>query len=80
MDFIEGLPQSGSANCILVVADKFTELAHFLPLEHSYTVVVDQNPPTGVDMQHESQETRSLYPSALQLARDLMLRFVGYAA
>jgi hypothetical protein len=78
MDFIEGLPQSGSANCILVVADKFTELAHFLPLEHPYTAVVDQNPPTGVDMQHESQEARSLYPSALQLARDLMLRFVGY--
>jgi hypothetical protein len=37
MDFIEGLPNSGNANCILVVADKFTKLAHFLPLMHPYT-------------------------------------------
>jgi hypothetical protein len=41
--------------------------------------VVDQNPPTGVDRQHESQEAQSLYPSALQLACSLMLRFVGRA-
>jgi hypothetical protein len=39
--------------------------------------VVGQNPPTGVDTQHESQEARSLYLSALQLARALRLRFVG---
>lgn len=31
MDFIDGLPQSGKANCILVVFDKFTRYAHFLP-------------------------------------------------
>jgi hypothetical protein len=37
MDFIDGLPVSGSANCILVVIDKFTKLAHFLPLKHPYT-------------------------------------------
>jgi hypothetical protein len=41
--------------------------------------VVGQDPPTGVDMQHENREARSLYPSALQLAHDLMLRFVGHA-
>jgi hypothetical protein len=34
MDFIDGLPQSGSANCVLV--DKFTKFAHFLPLRHPY--------------------------------------------
>jgi hypothetical protein len=31
----------------------------------------------GVDRQHESQEARSLYPSALQLTRALRLEFVG---
>jgi transposase InsO family protein len=36
MDFIESLPQSGVANCILLVVDKFTKLAHFLPLKHPY--------------------------------------------
>jgi hypothetical protein len=44
-----------------------------------YQTVVDQNPPTGVDRQYESREARSLYPSAMQLARYLMLRFVGHA-
>lgn len=37
MDFIDGLPQSGKANCILVVVDKFTRYAHFLPLNHPFT-------------------------------------------
>jgi hypothetical protein len=40
---------------------------------------VGQDPLTGVDRQHESRETRSLYPSALQLTRALRLRFVGRA-
>uniref|UniRef100_A0A0A8YAL3 Integrase catalytic domain-containing protein n=1 Tax=Arundo donax TaxID=35708 RepID=A0A0A8YAL3_ARUDO len=37
MDFVEGLPRSGNSNCILVVVDKFTKYAHFLPLSHSFT-------------------------------------------
>lgn len=37
MDFIDGLPQSGQHNCILVIVDKFTKFAHFLPLAHPYT-------------------------------------------
>jgi hypothetical protein len=28
---------SGSANCILVMVDKFTKYAHFLPLKHPFT-------------------------------------------
>ncbi|KAM3348690.1 hypothetical protein ACQJBY_022133 [Aegilops geniculata] len=37
MDFIDGLPQSSKAKCILVVVDKFTRYAHFLPLNHPFT-------------------------------------------
>jgi len=37
MDFIAGMPQSGSANTILVVVDKFSKFAHFIPLRHPFT-------------------------------------------
>jgi hypothetical protein len=37
IDFIEGLPYSSTANCILVIVDKFTKFAHFIPLAHPYT-------------------------------------------
>lgn len=38
MDFIEGLPCSQGKEVILVVVDKFTKYAHFLSLEHPYSV------------------------------------------
>ncbi|WVZ51461.1 hypothetical protein U9M48_002607 [Paspalum notatum var. saurae] len=37
MDFIEGLPKSQNCTSILVVVDRFTKVAHFIPLHHPFT-------------------------------------------
>lgn len=37
MNFIEGLQVSHSYNCIMVIVDKFSKYAHFLPLSHPFT-------------------------------------------
>ena len=37
MDFIEGLPKSEGCTVILVIVDRLTKYAHFLPVKHPYT-------------------------------------------
>ena len=39
MDFIEGLPNSQGKDVIMVIVDRFTKYAHFIPLSHPYSVL-----------------------------------------
>lgn len=39
LDFVEGLPKSNRFDTIMVVVDKFTKYAHFIPLAHPFTAL-----------------------------------------
>jgi hypothetical protein len=39
LDFIEGIPKSKTSDTILVVIDKFSKYAHFIPLSYPYTAL-----------------------------------------
>jgi hypothetical protein len=43
MDFVEGLPKSQGKDVILVIVDRLTKYAHFLPMAHPYTVHIVAN-------------------------------------
>jgi hypothetical protein len=37
VDFIEALPKVGGKSFILTVVDRFSKMAHFIPLSHPYS-------------------------------------------
>ena len=85
MDFIEGLPKSQGKDVILVVVDKFTKYAHFIPLSHPYSVhtvtqaVIDNviklhGPPTVIISDRDRIFTSSLW-KAIFKAFQVDLRF-----
>jgi hypothetical protein len=37
MDFIEGLPKSNQYSVIMVVVDRLTKYAYFIPVSHPYS-------------------------------------------
>jgi hypothetical protein len=40
MDFINGLPKVSSYDCIMVVVDKISRYAHFIPPKHPFTALL----------------------------------------
>jgi hypothetical protein len=43
MDFVEGLPTSQGHNVIMVIVDRLSKYAYFMPLKHSYITTLVAN-------------------------------------
>jgi hypothetical protein len=39
MDFVEGFPKVGGKSVVLTVVERFSKMAHFIPLSHPYTAL-----------------------------------------
>jgi hypothetical protein len=39
MDFVEGFPKVGGKSVVLTIVDRFSKMAHFIPLGHPYTAL-----------------------------------------
>ena len=78
MDFIEGLPNSNGHSVILVVVDRLSKYAHFIPLKHPYmavtvakafvsNVVRLHDIPTSIVSDRDKVFTSSLWQTLFQL-------------
>jgi hypothetical protein len=78
MDFIEGLPKSDKSDTILVVVDRFSKYAHFIPLHHPFSaqsvaqVVFDQvvklhGLPTSIVSDRDKIFTANFWTALMQL-------------
>jgi hypothetical protein len=85
MDFIEGLPKSQGKEVILVVVDKLTKYAHFIPLAHPYIVQTVANafidnilklrgPPTLIISDRDRIFTSNMWKDIFK-ALDVKLRY-----
>lgn len=39
MNFVEGFPKVGGKSVVLTVVERFSKMAHFIPLSHPYTAL-----------------------------------------
>lgn len=80
MDFIEGLPKSEGYNCILVVVDRFSKYAHFIPIKHPFIakqiaqVVLDvvfrlHGPPKSIATDRDRIFTSNFWKELFQLSK-----------
>jgi hypothetical protein len=89
MDFIDGLPRSGHADCVMVVVDKFSKFAHFIPLLHPYSapkvaqVFLDNvfrlhGMPTHIISDRDPVFTSSFWKELFKLANTLLCMSSAY--
>jgi hypothetical protein len=89
LDFVDGLPQSAGFTSVLVVVDKLTKYAHFLPLAHPYAAAqvaqlyIDNvfklhSMPTALISDRDSVFTSKLWQSLFKLSKTEMRMSTAY--